>query len=35
MPHCAVQSCKVMDYGVPRNSLVLVNVYAIGRDPKT
>ncbi|XP_071933904.1 probable (S)-N-methylcoclaurine 3'-hydroxylase isozyme 2 [Coffea arabica] len=35
MPHCAVQSCKVRDYDVPRSSLVLVNVHAIGRDPKT
>nr|XP_027107464.1 probable (S)-N-methylcoclaurine 3'-hydroxylase isozyme 2 isoform X1 [Coffea arabica] len=35
VPHCAVQSCKVMDYDIPKNSLVVVNAYAIGRDHKT
>ncbi|XP_027151849.1 probable (S)-N-methylcoclaurine 3'-hydroxylase isozyme 2 [Coffea eugenioides] len=34
-PHCALQSCKVMNYDVPTNSLAVVNAYAIGRDPKT
>ena len=34
-PHCALQSCKVINYDVPTNSLVVVNAYAIGRDPKT
>ncbi|KAL3502982.1 hypothetical protein ACH5RR_037431 [Cinchona calisaya] len=35
VPHCALQSCKVMNYEVPKNSLVVVNIYAIGRDPNT
>ncbi|KAJ8771505.1 hypothetical protein K2173_026682 [Erythroxylum novogranatense] len=33
IPRCAVETCKVMDYTVPKNSQVIVNVWAIGRDP--
>jgi len=35
LPHRAVNSCKVMGYTIPKNSQVLVNAYAIGRDPKS
>lgn len=34
LPHRALDSCKVMNYTIPKNSQVLVNVWAIGRDPK-
>ncbi|XP_059645125.1 probable (S)-N-methylcoclaurine 3'-hydroxylase isozyme 2 [Cornus florida] len=33
VPRRALDSCKVMNYAIPKNSLVLVNVWAIGRDP--
>lgn len=33
LPHRAVESCKVMNYTIPKNSQVMVNVWAIGRDP--
>ncbi|KAJ8771526.1 hypothetical protein K2173_026703 [Erythroxylum novogranatense] len=33
IPRCAAETCKVMDYTVPKNSQVIVNVWAIGRDP--
>ncbi|XP_027169398.1 probable (S)-N-methylcoclaurine 3'-hydroxylase isozyme 2 [Coffea eugenioides] len=35
VPRCAVQTCSVMNYQVPKNSLLLVNAYAIGRDERT
>ncbi|XP_059655805.1 probable (S)-N-methylcoclaurine 3'-hydroxylase isozyme 2 [Cornus florida] len=33
LPHRAPDSCKVMNYTIPKNSQVVVNVWAIGRDP--
>ncbi|KAA8521982.1 hypothetical protein F0562_012704 [Nyssa sinensis] len=33
LPHRALNSCKVMNYTIPKNAQVLVNVWAIGRDP--
>lgn len=33
LPHRAVNSCQVMNYSIPKDSQVLVNVWAIGRDP--
>lgn len=35
VPHMAMDSCKILDYYIPKQSQVLVNVWAIGRDPKT
>ncbi|EEF48752.1 conserved hypothetical protein [Ricinus communis] len=29
----ALNTCEVMNYTIPKNSQVLVNVWAIGRDP--
>ncbi|KVI07181.1 cytochrome P450 [Cynara cardunculus var. scolymus] len=34
LPHRAIRTCEVMNYIVPRGARVLVNVWAIGRDPK-
>ncbi|KAF3448493.1 hypothetical protein FNV43_RR09206 [Rhamnella rubrinervis] len=34
LPHRAVESCQVMKYTIPKDSMVLVNFWAIGRDPK-
>ncbi|KAK7270041.1 hypothetical protein RIF29_22914 [Crotalaria pallida] len=34
VPHMAMDSCKILDYYIPKESQVLVNVWAIGRDPK-
>ncbi|KAI3757390.1 hypothetical protein L6452_04927 [Arctium lappa] len=34
LPHKAPQTCEVMGYTVPKDSQILVNVWAIGRDPK-
>lgn len=33
LPHRALVSCEMMNYTIPKNSQVLVNVWAIGRDP--
>ncbi|XP_004240740.1 probable (S)-N-methylcoclaurine 3'-hydroxylase isozyme 2 [Solanum lycopersicum] len=34
LPHRAVQTCEVMGYRIPRNTQVLVNMWAIARDSK-
>ncbi|KAF8389549.1 hypothetical protein HHK36_024065 [Tetracentron sinense] len=33
IPHRAAESCKVMNYTIPKDTQVFVNVWAIGRDP--
>ena len=33
IPHRALETCQVMGYTIPKDSQVLVNVWAIGRDP--
>ncbi|CAI9301825.1 unnamed protein product [Lactuca saligna] len=33
LPHRATQTCEVMGYTIPKDSLILVNMWAIGRDP--
>ncbi|KAG9149262.1 hypothetical protein Leryth_003235 [Lithospermum erythrorhizon] len=33
LPHRALEDCKVMNYTIPKNAQVMVNVWAIGRDP--
>ncbi|XP_059643340.1 iridoid oxidase [Cornus florida] len=35
VPHMAMDSCNMMGYYIPKETQVLVNVWAIGRDPKT
>nr|A8CDR5.1 RecName: Full=Corytuberine synthase; AltName: Full=Cytochrome P450 80G2 [Coptis japonica]BAF80448.1 corytuberine synthase [Coptis japonica var. dissecta] len=35
LPRRAAETCEVMGYTIPKNSQVLVNAYAIGRDPKS
>ncbi|KAL3818111.1 hypothetical protein ACJIZ3_004016 [Penstemon smallii] len=35
LPHRAIETCRVMNYTVPKNARVLVNIWAIGRDPST
>ncbi|GMN32330.1 hypothetical protein TIFTF001_003621 [Ficus carica] len=35
LPRRAIESCQVMNYTIPKDSQVLVNVWAIGRDPKS
>ncbi|XAR64619.1 hypothetical protein NMG60_11008368, partial [Bertholletia excelsa] len=35
VPHMAMDSCNMLGYYIPRESQILVNVWAIGRDPKT
>jgi cytochrome P450 len=32
LPHRALQTCQVMGYTIPKDSLVFVNMWAIGRD---
>ncbi|XP_059078196.1 flavonoid 3'-monooxygenase-like [Cryptomeria japonica] len=34
LPHRADNSCEVAGYMIPKHSMVIVNVWAIGRDPK-
>lgn len=34
LPHCAPETCEVMNYTIPKNTRILVNVWAIGRDPE-
>ncbi|KDP25502.1 hypothetical protein JCGZ_20658 [Jatropha curcas] len=33
LPHRATDTCQLMNYTIPKNSQVLVNFWAIGRDP--
>lgn len=35
VPHMALDSCKLQGYYIPKETQILVNVWAIGRDPKT
>ncbi|KAK9082888.1 hypothetical protein Scep_029359 [Stephania cephalantha] len=35
LPHRATETCQVMNYTVPKGCQLMVNTYAIGRDPKT
>ncbi|XP_002528644.2 iridoid oxidase [Ricinus communis] len=34
VPHMAMDSCKMQGYYIPKETQILVNVWAIGRDPK-
>ncbi|XP_076915063.1 putative (S)-N-methylcoclaurine 3'-hydroxylase isozyme 2 [Bidens hawaiensis] len=34
LPRRAVETCEVMNYTIPKNAQIFVNVWAIGRDPK-
>ncbi|XP_038900544.1 cytochrome P450 81Q32-like [Benincasa hispida] len=34
VPHCASEDCKIGAYDVPRDTMVLINAWAIHRDPK-
>jgi cytochrome P450 len=33
IPHRATEDCQVLDYTIPKDTQVLVNVWAIARDP--
>ncbi|XP_062149139.1 cytochrome P450 71AU50-like [Alnus glutinosa] len=33
LPHLAMEDCTVIGFHIPRNSRVIINVWAIGRDP--
>lgn len=35
VPHMAMEPCNMLGYYIPKETQVLVNVWAIGRDPKT
>lgn len=35
LPHRALESCNVMGYNIPEDTIVTVNVWALGRDPST
>ncbi|CAL1373085.1 unnamed protein product [Linum trigynum] len=35
VPHMAMQPCKMLGYYIPKETQILVNVWAIGRDPST
>ncbi|CAN6438960.1 unnamed protein product [Victoria cruziana] len=35
VPHRAMESCTMMGYEIPKDTQVLVNTWAIGRDPET
>jgi len=34
-PHMSMDSCNMLGYSIPKETQILVNVWAIGRDPKT
>ncbi|KAK4491034.1 hypothetical protein RD792_001755 [Penstemon davidsonii] len=34
LPHRAKSQCQVMNYTIPEDSLVMVNIWAMGRDPE-
>ncbi|PHU28278.1 Berbamunine synthase [Capsicum chinense] len=33
LPHRAIETCKIMSYTIPKDTQILVNVWAIARDP--
>ncbi|KAL7108435.1 hypothetical protein ACP275_06G112100 [Erythranthe tilingii] len=33
LPHKAIQTCKVMDYTIPKGTQVMINTWAMSRDP--
>ncbi|KAK4365322.1 hypothetical protein RND71_016680 [Anisodus tanguticus] len=33
LPHHAIETCQVINYTIPKDAQILVNVWAIGRDP--
>ncbi|KAH6833480.1 cytochrome P450 [Perilla frutescens var. hirtella] len=35
VPHKAMDSCNMLGFHIPKETQILVNVWAIGRDPKT
>ncbi|KAF9623708.1 hypothetical protein IFM89_004088 [Coptis chinensis] len=35
VPHRALETCKIMNYKIPKGPHVCVNLWALGRDPKT
>ncbi|KAG9441729.1 hypothetical protein H6P81_017583 [Aristolochia fimbriata] len=35
LPHRAMETCEVMNHTIPKDCQLMVNTYAIGRDPKT
>ncbi|KAL6138442.1 hypothetical protein ACLB2K_063725 [Fragaria x ananassa] len=35
VPHMAMDSCEMLGHHIPKDTQILVNVWAIGRDPKT
>ncbi|XP_071687144.1 probable (S)-N-methylcoclaurine 3'-hydroxylase isozyme 2 [Rutidosis leptorrhynchoides] len=34
LPHKAAETCEVMNYTIPKNTKIFVNLWAMGRDPK-
>ncbi|XP_055802242.1 cytochrome P450 71AU50-like [Solanum dulcamara] len=34
LPHQSIEDCTIDGYFIPKNSRIIVNTYAIGRDPK-
>ncbi|KAL0456319.1 UNVERIFIED_CONTAM: Trimethyltridecatetraene synthase [Sesamum latifolium] len=34
-PHCVAEDCKVAGYDVPKGTVILINTWTIGRDPKS
>ena len=34
LPRCAIDECEITGYTVPKGSTVMVNAWAIGRDPR-
>ncbi|KAI7754737.1 hypothetical protein M8C21_004816 [Ambrosia artemisiifolia] len=34
LPRLAIETCEVMNYTIPKNAQIFVNIWAIGRDPK-
>ncbi|XP_060185334.1 cytochrome P450 71AU50-like [Lycium barbarum] len=34
IPHESIEDCTIDDFGIPKGSRVLVNIWAIGRDPE-
>ncbi|XP_050228542.2 cytochrome P450 76A1-like [Mercurialis annua] len=35
IPHMAMESCNMLGFDIPKNTQIMVNIWAIGRDPKT
>ncbi|KAL0296605.1 UNVERIFIED_CONTAM: Trimethyltridecatetraene synthase [Sesamum radiatum] len=35
IPHCAMEDCKVAGYDISKGTMILINIWSLGRDPNS